>query len=109
MKAAVAAINQQIKALAPVLNTPPIINGGTVTSSDASVPVDMQLKRLNGTTYLFAVAMRGSPTRATFSGLTKLRADAVAEVLGENRTIQLAGNSFQDDFAGWGVHLYKIP
>jgi hypothetical protein len=109
MKAAVAAINQQLKALAPVLNTPPIINGGTVTSSDANVPVDMQLKRLNGTTYLFAVAMRSSPTRATFSGLTKLRADAVAEVLGENRTIKLAGNSFQDDFVGWGVHLYKIP
>jgi hypothetical protein len=46
---------------------------------------------------------------ATFSGLTKLRADAVAEVLGENRTIKPAGNSFQDDFVGWGVHLYKIP
>ncbi len=108
MKAAVAAINQQIRDLAPVLNTPPIINGGTVTSSDPNVPVDMLLKRLNGVTYVFAVAMRGSPARATFSGLTKLAADATAEVLGENRTIKLAGNSFQDDFAAWGVHLYKI-
>jgi hypothetical protein len=69
----------------------------------------MQLKRLSGTTYVFAVAMRGSPTRATFSGLTKLRSDAVVEVLGENRTIAISGDSFQDDFPGWGVHLYKIP
>jgi hypothetical protein len=108
MKAAVAAINRQIAELAPVLNTPPIINGGTVTSSDSKVPVDMQLKRSGGATYVFAVVMRNAPARASFSGLTKLAADATAEVLGENRTIKLAGNSFQDDFAAWGVHLYKI-
>ena len=108
MKAAGAAINKQIKALAPELNTPPITNGGTVTSSDTNVPVDMQLKRLDGNTYIFAVAMRGSPTHATFSGLTKIPVNAVVEVLGEGRTIALSGNSFQDDFAAWGVHLYKI-
>jgi hypothetical protein len=109
MKTAVAAINRQIKDLAPVLNTPPVVNGGTVASSVADVPVDMQLKRRDGTTYIFAVAMRGSSTRASFSGLTRLRADAVAEVIGEDRTIKLSGNAFQDDFVGWGVHLYKIP
>jgi hypothetical protein len=108
MKAAVAAINKQIKDLATVLNTPPIINGGTVTSSATSVPVDMQLKRFGGATYIFAVDMRGSATQATFSGLTKIPAGAVVEVLGENRTLSLSGNSFQDDFAAWSVHLYKI-
>jgi hypothetical protein len=108
MKTAVAAINKQIHDLAPVLNTPPIINAGKVTSSDSNVPVDMLIKRLNTATYLFAVAMRGSPTHATFSGLTNVRAGAVAEVIGENRTITLSANSFQDDFAGWSVHLYKI-
>ena len=108
MKAAVAAINRQIRELAPVLNTPPIINGGAVTSSDSNVPVDIQIKRLGGATYLFAVAMRGSPTKATFSGLTNLAPGATVQVMGENRSIPLSGNSFQDDFAGWGVHLYKM-
>lgn len=108
MKAAVAAINQQIHDLAAVLNTPPIINAGTVSSADADVPVDMLLKRLGSATYVFAVAMRGSPTHATFSGLTNLAASAAVEVLGENRTIVMSADSFQDDFTGWGVHLYKI-
>ncbi len=108
MKAAVAAINQQIRELAPVLNTPPIMNAGTVTSSDGNVPVGMLIKRLGKATYLFAVGMRGSPTKATFSGLTHLAAGAAVEVIGENRTIALSGNSFQDDFSAWGAHLYKI-
>jgi hypothetical protein len=108
MKAAVAAINQQITDLAPVLNTPPIVNGGTVSSSDTTVPVDMLLKRQGGATYVFAVAMGASPTKATFSGLTNLPAGASVEVIGENRSIPLSGASFSDDFAGWGVHLYRI-
>jgi len=108
MKAAVATINQQIHDLAPVLNTPPIINAGSVSSPDANVPVDMLIKRAAGVTYLFAVAMRGSPTRATFSGLTNIGAATAVEVIGESRTLGLSGNSFQDDFAAWGVHLYKI-
>jgi len=108
MKAAVAATNQQIHDLAKVLNTPPIINAGTVTSSDANVPVDMLVKRSGVTTYVFAVAMRGSATHATFSGLTNLGAATAVEVLGESRTLPLSGNSFQDDFAAWGVHLYEI-
>jgi hypothetical protein len=52
--------------------------------------------------------MRGSPTKATFSGLTHLPPGAAAEVIGENRTIALSGNSLQDDFAAWGVHMCKI-
>src|SRR5262249_49765968 len=68
MKDAVAAINQQIHDLAPALNTPPIINGGKVSSSDSGVPIDMLLKRQGGATYIFAVAMAGGPAKATFSG-----------------------------------------
>lgn len=108
MKAAVAAINQQIHDLAPALNTPPITNGGVVSSSDPAVPVDMLLKRQGGSTYLFAVAMGAGPAKATFSKLTNLPAGASVEVIGEGRTLALAGASFSDDFAGWGVHLYRI-
>ena len=108
MKAAVSAINQQIHDLAPALNTPPIVNGGTVSSSDPKVPVDMLLKRQGGSTYLFAVAMAAGPAKATFSKLTNLPAGASVEVIGEGRTLALQGASFSDDFAGWGVHLYRI-
>ena len=108
MKAAVAAINAQLRELAPVLNTPPVTNGGSVSSSDSSVPVDMLIKRQGGATYVFAVAMRGSPTHAAFSGLTRIPAGATVTVLGESRDITLGNDGFEDDFPAWGVHLYEI-
>jgi hypothetical protein len=108
MKSAVAAINQQITQLAPVLNEKPVSNGGSVTSSDSSTPVAMLLKRHAGATYVFAVALRGTKTHATFSGLTHIAAGASASVLGENRTLAIKNDAFEDDFDGWGVHLYEL-
>ena len=45
MLAAVTAINHQIKALAPVLNSPAVIDVATVRSSDPAVPIDLTVKR----------------------------------------------------------------
>jgi hypothetical protein len=90
-----------------VLNTQSVANGVTVTSSDSRVPVDTMLKRYGGATYLFAVAMRGSPTTATFH-LGGIPQTASAEVMGEGRTIGVAGRVFQDHFDGYGVHRYRI-
>ena len=65
------------------------------------------LKRRDGATYLFAVAMRGEPTTATFTvGASTGR--ATAEVLGENRTVGVSDGVFEDDFSGRSVHLYRI-
>jgi hypothetical protein len=108
MKAAVTAINAQITSLATVLNTPPIVNGGTATPSDSAVPVEMLVKRRGGATYVFAVAMRGAATHARFSGLTGIGAATKATVLGENRSVPIAGAAFEDDFSAWAVHLYEI-
>ena len=105
--AALKAINAQLTSLAPVLNTPPVGNGVTVKSSAATIPVDVLLKRQGGATYLFATEMRGGATTATFT-LSRFPATASAEVLGESRTIPVTGGAFTDDFASYGVHLYKI-
>jgi len=107
MKAAVAAINQQIHDLAPVLNTPPLAKAASVASSAADVPIDILAKRGDGALYVFAVAMRGSATHGTFD-LSEPPGATSAEVLGEGRTVPLQGGSFEDDFDGYGVHLYKI-
>ncbi|WP_394829617.1 hypothetical protein [Pendulispora albinea] len=106
-KAAVSAINAQIRALAPVLNTPPVIRALDVVSSDTKVPVDTLMKRHGGATYVFAVAMKNAKTTATFT-VRGVAPSAKAEVLGENRTISLANGVFQDAFDGYGVHLYKV-
>jgi hypothetical protein len=105
--AALTAINTQLTALAPVLNSPSVGNGVTVKSSAAVVPVDVMLKRQGAVTYLFAVGMRGGATTATFT-LARFPATATAEVLGESRTIPVTGGVFQDAFASYGVHLYRI-
>ena len=105
MKSGVAAINQQIKSLAPVLNTPPIGNAVTVSSSNTATPVDILVKR-GGSLHVFAVAMRSGSTTATFTlrGVTS----GTATVLGESRTIPISNGRFSDAFAGYAVHLYQI-
>jgi len=103
---AVGAIDAQIKTLAPVLNTRSVKNGVTVTTT-ASVPVDTMLKRHGGATYVFAVAMRGGATTATFS-LRDFPAAATATVIDESREIAVTGGTFSDDFGPYAVHLYKI-
>jgi hypothetical protein len=105
--AALKDINAQIAQLAPVLNSPPVGNGVAVQSSTASILVDTMLKRYAGASYLFAAEMRGGSTTATFT-LRDFPAAASAEVLGENRTLNISGGVFADAFASYGVHLYRI-
>jgi hypothetical protein len=107
MSAAVGAINAQVTSLAPVLNTPPLANGATVTSSNSAVPVDILVKRQGGALYIFAASMRPGTTTATFS-IRGAPATGSVEVLGESRTLSVAGGAFQDDFGTYSVHLYRV-
>jgi hypothetical protein len=106
MLTAVTQINQQIAALAPVLNSPTLPDAAKVASSNAAVPVATMVKRHDGAVYLFAVAMREGQTRARFA-VHGLAGPLSVEVLGEQRTLDLKDGVFEDDFAPWGVHLYR--
>ena len=101
--AALEEINRQITELAPVLDTRPVANGVKVAANG----VDTLLKRYQDKTYLFAVEMRGTPSRASFT-LRDFPPGATAEVLGEGRSIPVLNGEFADDFTGYGVHLYRI-
>jgi hypothetical protein len=105
--AALKAINAQITALSPVLNSPPVSNGVTVQSSTATIPVDTLLKRYAGATYLFAAEMRAGSTTATFT-LRGMPTTASAEVVGESRTITVNNGVFSDTFQSYGIHIYRI-
>ncbi len=105
MTRAVSAINQQIVALAPVLNSPTLPDAVAVTSSNAEVPIACMVKRQGGVTWLFAVAMRAGKTSATF----ELKgAGTHVEVLGEARGMESRGGKFQDTFEPYEVHLYRV-
>jgi hypothetical protein len=106
MKTAVTAINTQIASLAAVINVGTPV-GNTVTSSaGTTVPVDTMTKNYQGSTYIFAAAMRGAATSATFkpTGVTS----GTVTVVGESRTLTLSNGSFSDNYAGFDAHIYKI-
>ena len=105
--AEVARTNKQILELAPVLNSPTVKDAVTVKSSDEKVPIDILVKRHDGTTYVFAVSMRDAPSKATFE-LKGIPEKAVAEVIGGDRKIEVSGGKFEDAFQGYEVKLYKI-
>jgi hypothetical protein len=106
MLSAVTAINHQITEHAPVLNSPTIEDAASVSSSNEAVPVAIMAKKHNGATYLFAVAMRGDKTTATFT-MKPAEGTKTIEVLGENRTIPVKNGVFKDNFEAWDAHLYK--
>ena len=107
MYEAVSRINHRIQSLATVLNSPTVSGGVTVESTRADVPIATMMKRDGAQIYVFAVAMRGQPTRARFivSGVTGRQR---VNVLDENRSLELADGAFTDDFEPWDVHLYRI-
>ncbi len=100
-------INKQIKELAPVLNSPTVADAVTVKSSDEKAPIDISVKRHDGTMYVFAVSMRDAPAKARFE-VKGISEKAEAEMIGTDRKIEIGGGKFEDDFGGYEVKLYRI-
>ncbi len=107
MLAEVTTINRQITELAPVLNSPTLEGSASVSSQDNAEAVAMMVKKYGGATYLFAVEMAGKETIPTFT-IPALKGQRAAEVLSENRSLVSNDGVFEDRFAAWDVHLYRI-
>jgi hypothetical protein len=107
MLAGVTAVNKQIQELAPVLNSPTIIDRVSVESSVAEQPVETLVKQQGQDLYVFAVGMRGGETTASFQ-VAGLSGNGKAEVLGEGRSVEVTAGKFADRFGPWDVHLYRI-
>ena len=103
---AVKAIDAQIASLAPVLNSSTVTNDVQVSSSASGVAIDMMEKNYGGSKYVFAVGMANNSTVGTFTVPGNLT--ATVTVLGESRQIAMTSGQFQDNFAGYGVHLYQF-
>jgi hypothetical protein len=118
MARAVGAINRQIHSLAAAINSPSIPNAVTVTAQPADVAQDMAellaspgiavaLKKLRGSTYLFAVRMEDRPAQGVFQ-IAGMSGEATVRVLGEDRTLTARDGRFEDEFGPHGVHLYEV-
>jgi hypothetical protein len=100
----IARVNEQIRALAPVLNAPTL--PGRV-SVQAGTSIATMMKRYGDATYVFTVNMEKQPAKARLV-LTDIDGPH-ALVLGEDRMLKLDGGAIEDQFEAYGVHLYKIP
>ena len=107
MVSAVTALNQQIKTLAPVLNSADIPNLVAVSSSNPDAPIDLMVKARGQTLYVFAAISRPGTATGGFL-INGMSGDGVVTVLGESRTFAVTNGSFGDAFAANDVHIYQI-
>ena len=93
MVTAVTALNQQMKTLAPELNSADIPNLVAVSSSNPDAPIDLMVKAQGQTLYIFA-AIAGPERPPGGFPIEGMSGDGSATVLGENRTFTVtAGRS----------------
>jgi len=104
---AMRAVDAEVTQLAPVLNTPPLVSTVTTKTTPSAAVVDTMMKRSGGSTYLFAVSRESAPVTVGITFRDGPESGTV-DVLGENRTLPIAGAAFSEDFPAYGVHLYRF-
>jgi hypothetical protein len=99
-------INSELTQLASALNSQSYAM--KPQSSNGAVPVRAVTKNLGGARYVFAVGMADDATTAAFP-LPGLAEGSSVEVIGEGRNLTASKGRFEDAFAAYAVHLYRIP
>ncbi|TAH34156.1 hypothetical protein EYC59_03315 [Candidatus Saccharibacteria bacterium] len=96
-------VNNQVKALAPVINTQSYQY--TFGSN-----LETMLKWYNGSAYIFAMASNGStPGNRTFTLPSGINSASSVTVVDESRTVPVNGGQFTDNFAAeYSYHIYKV-
>ena len=103
----VKATNAEVVRLAPVINSPTVPDAVTVSASVPDAGVATLCKEHGGDTYVFAVSKSDQPLRAVFTvGASRVR--GAVDVVGEGRRAEAVDGRFEDDFAAYGVHIYRL-
>ncbi len=96
------ALTREIQDLSPIILSPTVEPGAKIPATDK---IDTMLKNYHGDYYLFAAYRDVPEVNPT---ITLPFTPAAVEVVNENRKIVPNGNSFQDTFDRYAVHIYKI-
>jgi hypothetical protein len=97
----------QIQSLAPVINSPSLGGKAIATSENAVGQIAVLCKEYRDDLYVFAVNMRNEDAKANIR-MASEQNHLVAEVLGEERHVELHDQVLQDSFPAYGVHLYRL-
>jgi len=103
--AALTRVNQELVELAPALNSQSF--SVNAVSSNTAAPVHAVLKKPGAERYIFSADMANAPTTASFSLLGVGKPTSI-EVIGEGRNITPTGDTFEDAFEPYAVHLYHL-
>ena len=105
-------LSLRIASLSPVLleRTPqqpaaPTILTGDKTDHYGRPSVSVLVKNHQGIAYVLAVNASPEKVRARLFASVP---DGEGAVMWENRRIKVSGGSFEDDFKGFGVHVYRL-
>jgi hypothetical protein len=105
-------LSSRIASLAPVFleRTPPQpaspeILEGDKTDKFGRPSVSVLLKKHNDAVYLFAVNASFKSVKAR---IFVPNTDGEGEVLWENRRVKASAGAFEDEFKGFGVHVYRF-
>lgn len=113
MAAAVGAVNRELLALAPVLNSPTVEDAVEVVTRkvEERPAVAALVKRRGNELFVLTVGLSDRPAEARFTlaqAWRPARDGARVEVLGEARQLELRDGVFADSFAPYAVHLYRL-
>lgn len=103
--AAVAAVNAEVRALAPILNRP-LVRDAVQVQVDGDGEVAVRAHRDGKDLVVIAASLSGAPLQATFT-VAGQRTGKVAR-LGEERPATLTDGRFPEQFAPYGIGLYRI-
>jgi hypothetical protein len=96
-------INQQVSGLAPLLNSVSIENAVRIESS---AEIAHMVKRDAHATYIFAVNMENKEAKVRIS-LGHFESGRTLVTDGDRR-IKLDGDTFEDAFEAYAVHIYRV-
>jgi len=101
----VLAVNEEVRALAPILNRPQV-RDAVQARIDGPGELALRVHEEGRDLVVVAASLSGAPLRATFRAAG--RKAGVVVRLGEARPGRLEDGSFADEFAPYAARLYRL-
>lgn len=104
----VTALNKQIIELAPVLNSPNIVDVVAVDSTSTPNPMEVMCKQYQDALYVFVANIGSEKTAATLRLVHPIAATARAREIDTGKTIEIVDSKIKVEFPAYGIGLYRI-
>jgi hypothetical protein len=105
---AVTRLNRQITELAPVLNSPSLLNAVVIESDLEKPPLDVMCKRYGNSLYVFVANVRPEKSVAKLRLLNPSTASTQAREIENGSEVMIRDSIINLEIAGYGIVLYRI-